>query len=105
MNKKTGGKSEVRMFWGMAFVINFLLLGAAILQINAYIHSNSLLKDYQKQITMVSGQNDELQVKISQRNSLQNFDQFVQAQEGSYEKVDVDSVQYINAADNELASR
>ncbi len=100
-----GVKKEIKAFWSAAFASVILLLAGAILQINAFIHENSLLKDSQKQVVSLSSQNDALEAKLSQSNSLDNFNQYAIAQAGNYEKVDIASVKYVHVSDSQLAKR
>ena len=53
----------------------------------------------------MSSENDELEVKLSQSNSLDNFNQYEIMQAGNYEKVDVANVRYIHASDAQLARK
>lgn len=106
MNKKNFlTKKEIKTFWLAAAVANLLFLGAAILQINAYIHQNSLVKDYQKQITAVSRENDRLEVALAQSDSLENFDPGRIARADNYEKVSVDAIKYVRISSNQLVLR
>jgi len=74
-----------------------------VLQINAYIHQNSVVNNYKDQIARLSAENDEMEVELSQSNSLEKFNEYEAAQAGNYEKVDVASVRYIHAPDSQLA--
>jgi len=98
-------KNEIKAFWAVSSLSIMLLLGGAVLQINGYIHQNSLLSDSRKQIAMISSDNDVLETKLSQTNSLENFNQYAVAQAGNFEKVDVANVLYIHAANEQLAKR
>lgn len=106
MNKQARRATrEIKTFWSAAFLSIVLLLLGAILQINAFIHENSLLKDSQKRIALLSSQNDTLEAKLSQSNSLENFNQYAIAQAGNYEKVDIAAVRYIHASNSQLAKK
>jgi len=96
-------KKQIFTFWSLASLAIFSLLSAAVLQINAYIHQNSVADDYKDQISQLSAQNDELEVQLSQSNSLERFNQYEMAEAANYEKVDVASVRYIHAPDSQLA--
>jgi cell division protein FtsB len=98
-------KNEIKTFWAASSLAAILLLGAAVLQINDYIHQNTQLSDYKKQIASLSSKNDSLEGKLSQTNSLENFNEYAVAQGGNYEKVDVASVLYVHAVDGQLAKR
>ncbi|MFA6376494.1 MAG: hypothetical protein WCX69_03800 [Candidatus Paceibacterota bacterium] len=102
---KSRAKKEIKAFWAGSSLLIALFLGGAVLQINGYIHQNSLLSDSKKQITAITSENDVLEVKLSQTNSLENFNQYAVAQADNFEKVDVASVLYIHAANDQLAKR
>lgn len=103
--QKTKIKKEIKKFWSAVSLAVFFLLSGAIFQIHTSIHQNSVLSDYQKQIAQLSSENDELQVQLSQSNSLDSFNQYEIMQAGNYEKVDVANVRYIHAADPQLARK
>jgi hypothetical protein len=98
-------KKEIKTFWMASTLAIAVLLAAAVLQINNYIHQNSRLSDYQKQIASILADNDTLEARLSQTNSRENFDQYAIAQAGNYEKVDVASVRYIHASSAQLVKR
>lgn len=102
---RSRAKREIKSFWMISSLAVFSLLAAAVLQINANIHQNSLLSDSKKQIASLSSENDVLETKLSQSNSLENFNQYEIAQAGNYEKVDVASIKYVKAADSQFARR
>ena len=76
-------KNEIKTFWVASSLAAILLLGAAVLQINDYIHQNTQLSDYKKQIASLSSKNDSLEGKLSQTNSLENFNEYAVAQGGN----------------------
>ena len=96
-------KKQIFTFWSVSSLAIICLLGGAVLQINTYIHQNSVANDYKDRITQLSAENDELEVKLSQSNSLAKFNEYEMAQAGNYEKVDVANVRYIHAPDSQLA--
>lgn len=105
MSRQSRIKREIKRFWMVASLAVFLLLAGAVLQINAYIHQNSLLNDSKKQVAAISSENDILEANLSQSNSLENFNQYEVAQAGNYEKVDVASIRYVQASNGQLAKR
>jgi hypothetical protein len=80
-------------------------LGAVILQINGYTHQNSLIKDYKKQVAAISRENDSLEVKLSQSDSIAHFNQYEIALAGDYEKVSVDAIKFVKKENLEMARR
>jgi hypothetical protein len=100
---RSKAKKQALKFWSAVTLAVFALFSGAVLQINASIHQNSVLDDYRERIAALSSENDELEVKLSQSNSLENFNQYEIMQAGNYEKVDVASVRYIHASDSQLA--
>ena len=107
MARLTHSKSrkQFKTFWAAAFAVNFVFLAGAVLQINNYIHQNSLLKDYQRQIASLISENDTLEARLSQSNSLENFSEYSVAQAGNYEKVDIGNVRYVTASGNQFAKK
>lgn len=107
MSKRSGLKlkKEIKIFWTASSLAVCFLLGGAVWQLNGFIHESSLLKDCQKQIALISSENDQLQAELSQSNSLENFNEYEIAQAGNYEKVDIASVRYIGASGNEFARK
>ena len=98
-------KKEIKNFWMVATLAIFLLLAGVVLQINGCVHQNSFLKDYQKQISLISTQNDALEAKLSQSNSLEIFNQYTVAQASNYEKIDVSQVRYVHASSDQFAKK
>jgi hypothetical protein len=98
-------KKQTGLFWAASSLAIFSLLAAAIFQLNSYIHQNSLLSGFQKQVASISSDNDILEAKLSQSNSLENFNRFQAAQADKYEKVDIAGVRYVRAPNNELAKK
>jgi len=100
---KSKAKKATVKFWSAVSLVIFVLFSGAVLQINASIHQNSVLDEYRSRIAGLSSENDELEVQLSQSNSLDKFNQYEIMQAGNYEKVDVASVRYIHATDSQLA--
>jgi len=98
-------KREIKKFWFASTALLFLLFAGALWQLNALIHQNSQLTDYRKQLGRISSENGALEIKFSQLNSLENFNQYAIAQAQNYEKVDVISVRYVHAPNEQLARR
>lgn len=96
---------QIKTFWIFSCLTIILLLGFAVWQMNSYIHSSSQLADYQKQIATITAANDALEVKLSQLNSLNHFDDYVSAQKDNFQKVDVASVRYVNVPASQLAQK
>jgi hypothetical protein len=107
MNRRLhkNAKNEMKKFWSLSFFAVCLLVAGAVLQLNGFIHQSSLLSDSKKQIALLSSENDNFEVKLSQSNSLDNFSQYMAAQVGNYEKVDVASVKYVHASGSQLAKK
>jgi valyl-tRNA synthetase len=98
-------KRNLKTFWIVSMSGIFCLLAAAILQLNDYIHQNSLLRDYEKQLAALSVDSDKLEVKLSTKNSLENFNKDVMEQAANFEKVEVEKIKYIKASGEQLARR
>jgi len=100
---KVAGK--IRAFWIFVSSTVILLLGFAVWQMNSYIHASSQEADYQKQIAAITAQNDQLEVKLSQLNSLNHFDDYINSQKDSFQKVDVASIRYVALPGTQLAQK
>jgi valyl-tRNA synthetase len=98
-------KKDFRAFWVFSSFVVIGLVFSAILQLNDYIHQNSVSKDYEKQITQLSGESEKLEVRLSSNNSLGNFNKYVIEEAKNYEKVEVEKIKYIKAPGAELAKR
>jgi len=98
-------KKNQKTFWIMSMASIFCLLGGAILQLNDYIHQNSVLRDYELQSAALTADSDDLEVKLSTKNSLENFNKNVIEQAASFEKVEVEQIKYIKAPEEQLAKR
>ena len=96
---------NIRTFWALASLTVVSLLMVAVWQMNSYIHSSSQEADFSKQIATLSAQNDALEVKLSQLNSLSHFDDYISAQKDSFQKVDVASVRYVALPGTQLAQK
>lgn len=94
-----------KMFWFASFVATVCLLCGVVLQFNAYIHASSFAKSCTKQVAALAAENDALEVKLSQSNSLENFREYALAQEGNYEKVDIETVRYVELPGDQLAKK
>jgi len=104
-SKRNKITKHIFSFWSIISLSIICLLTSAILQINAYIHQNSIENDYQKRIAQLSAKNDELMVQLSQSNSLEKFNEYEIAQIGNYEKVDVARIRYIQAPTSQFAQK
>lgn len=110
MNKKTKLKinkirKEIKSFWLLSSLAGILLLGAAVFQLNCHIHETSLLTDLEERSADILTENDSLEARLSQSNSLEQFNQYQVAQLQNYEKVDVAGVYYVRAAGGEFARK
>ena len=96
---------RIRTFWIFVSTTVILLLGFAVWQMNSYIHASSREADYQKQIVALAAQNDQLEVKLSQLNSLNHFDDYINSQKDNFQKVDVASIRYVALPGTQLAQK
>ena len=96
---------KIRTFWVFVSVTIISLLGFAVWQMNSYIHASSQLADYQKQIAAITASNDRLEVKLSQLNSLNHFDDYINSQKDNFQKVDVASIRYVALPGTQLAQK
>ena len=107
MGKKTKSKikKEFKKFWIAAFCAMASLMFGAIFQLNSQIHQSSQLDGLEKKIAATVLENDALAARLSQSNSLENFNQYQIAQSGNYELVDVGQVRYVHAPKGEFARK
>lgn len=96
-------RKNQKNYWVFSALAIFCLLGAAVLQLNDYIHQNSVLRDYEKQSALLDADSDDLEVKLSTKNSLENFNKDVIDKAASFEKVEVEKIKYIKAPQEQLA--
>ncbi len=96
---------DFKAFWILSASAIVLLLSLAVLQLNDYIHQNSLAKDCRNRIASLTGETETLEVDLSSTNSLENFDKYVAAQTGNFEKVQVETIKYIKAPGGQLARK
>lgn len=101
--KRAAGR--IKTFWIFSGLAVISLLGFAAWQMNLYIHASSQVADYQKQIASIAAQNDQLEVKLSQLNSLNRFGEYISSQKDNFEKVDVASVRYVALPGTQLAQK
>lgn len=98
-------RKDFKMFWISSIAIVICLLVSAVLQLNAYIHQNTLAKDYEKRITELTADSETLEVQLSSNNSLENFNKFVMTQAANYELVEVEKIKYIKAPGDQLVKK
>lgn len=96
---------DFKTFWMTSILVAGFLLTSAVLQLNMYIHQNSLAKDFNKQINTLTAQAEMLEVQLSSKNSLANFNKYVEAQALNFEKVEVERIKYIKAFGDQLARK
>ncbi len=97
MSRKTKNrvKSAIFNFKAASSFLICVLVGAAIFQLNSHIHQNSLINDLEREIVAIAEENSVLEARLSQLNSMDDFDRYRVAQAENYEKVDLASVRYI----------
>jgi hypothetical protein len=83
----------------------FSLLGSAVLQLNDYIHQSSVLRDFEQQTAILTDESENLEVQLSSKNSLENFNKNVIDQASDFEKVEVEKVKYIKASGEQLVKK
>ncbi len=103
--KQSRLKKEIKSFRMLSSVAICVLLAGAVCQLNSHIHQNSLIGDLQKNVASLSSENDILAARLSQSNSLENFNQYRIAQAENYEKVDIAGMQYIHISGGEFARK
>ena len=96
---------KIRAFWVLTSLTVVSLLGFAVWQMNLYIHATSQAADYQKQISGIAAQNDQLEVKLSELNSLGHLGDYISAQKDNFQKVDVASIRYVAMPGTQLAQK
>lgn len=96
---------QIKIFWFSTTFLAITLLITAVWQMNTYIHSSSQLADVKKQLANLSAQNDSLQLKLSQLNSLDNFNKYAESLKNDFEKVDITSIRFVSVPSSHLAEK
>jgi len=96
---------KFKAFWALSASVIIVLLCLAVVQLNDYIHQNTLARNYQKQIAALTNETQSLEVALSGANSLENFDKYITAQAGNFEKVRVETIKYIKAPGGQFARK
>jgi hypothetical protein len=96
---------DFKTFWVASMFSVFSLLGSAVLQLNDYIHQSSVLRDFEQQTASLTDESENLEVQLSSKNSLENFNKNVIDQVSGFEKVEVEKVKYIKASGEQLVKK
>lgn len=107
MKKKTKAiiKKRFLNFRSLSSLAICALLFGAVWQLNYHIHQNSVVADLKKEIAAIGVQNSDLESKLSQSNSLDDFDRYRVAEAENYEKVDIAGVRYVYVSGSNFAKR
>ena len=85
----------------MNLIIIFVLLTFYILQINAEVSQQYQVQQYEKKISEISKENQELEIKLTQANSLEQITGFLGV--SGFEKVD--KIHYIKILDGQVVAK
>lgn len=91
----------LRIFWILGFISLITLSIFYIFQVNEMIRESYLIKNYEKKIEKLSQENDILEIKFSQSNSLESLE--AKVQNLNYEKIG--QVHYIQILDDTVVTK
>lgn len=94
-------KVSFRVFWFLTALSIAVLLVFYIFQVNAEISERYLIQEYQKRISEVSKENQNLEISSAQINSLDNITLLLE--ELNFEKTD--KIHYIQALDTQVVAK
>ena len=89
----------IKIFWLLSFVLLFALIVLSVLRINSLIREIYTVQKYEKTITMLSAENQKLEIQFSKTNSLSSIKSKIQ--ELNLEKIS--KVRYIKASEGQVA--
>lgn len=96
--KKLSLKINLRAFWISSFILIALLLGFYIFQVNKIIQNSYLIKKYEKKLSAVTLENNNLKINFAKFHSLDNIEKEVFNL--NFEKIG--EVKYIQILGNEV---
>lgn len=94
-------KLNLRVFWILSSVLLASLLAFYIFQVNTVIKNSYLIKNYDKSLSTLSQENNNLKINFSQSNSLDNLEE--QILNLNFEKVG--EMKYIQILGSEVATK
>jgi hypothetical protein len=68
---------NLRIFWAISIILITFLLIFYVFQVNEMTRGSYLIKNDEKKITELSNENKNLQISLSQTNSLENLEKAV----------------------------
>lgn len=78
-------KVNSKVFWATVFILMFFSLVSYIFQVNFLTREVYLIRDYEKKLTQLSQENENLEINFSKASSLSNIENYLQSQ--NFEKV------------------
>jgi len=93
--------SNLRFFWIVTIILITILLFLYVFQANMMIKGASLIESYKYEIDQICGQNKDLEIAFSQKNSLKNFENILE--DLNYEKVT--KIDYIRILETSVAAK
>ncbi len=96
-----GWKFNLIAFYLLSFVLLGILFILSVLQINSVIESTYLLKNYEKELTFLSGETKDLEIKFAQANTLENIEILIK--DLSYVKIE--NIRYIQLVGSQVVTK
>ena len=94
-------KFNLKLFYILTFLSIFSLLVFYIFQINSIIQKTYLLQNYEKELTKLQEENQNLEINFAKSNSLENLESLVQNL--NYEKVE--KIRYIQVLGGQVVTK
>lgn len=76
LKKKTG----LKVFWAAIFILMLFSLITYIFQVNFFTQEVYLIRDYEKNLTRLTQENENLEINFSKASSLSNIENYLQGQ-------------------------
>ena len=96
-----GWKFNLKAFYFLSFVLFGILFILSVLQINSVIESTYLIKNYEKEFTLLSGETKNLEIKFAQISTLENIEFLIK--DLSYEKIE--NIRYIQLLGSQVVTK
>lgn len=98
VNRITFPRINLRVFWLLSILLTITFLVFYIFQVNAEVSERYSIQEYQKRITEVSKENQNLEISSAQINSLDNLTLLLE--ELNFEETD--KIHYIRVLDTQV---
>lgn len=94
-------KLSFQYLYPLLFVLIGLLFVLDIFQINSVIQNTYLLKNYEKELNLLSEDTKNLEIKLAQTNTLENIETLIK--DSSYKKIE--EIRYIQLIGSQVVTK